>query len=122
LNTFTVQNKFVEPVFNKVRAELEQIVNDIQCELENDREMKEAMREMKRSENMIKYKDEIKSRPKKEWFQGSERRKEAVKEGKEELKNIKSKFEGTYQNKRENKQRSKSKAKKSNTPAKKQQQ
>lgn len=68
LNTFTVQQKFVEPIFLKIKGELDPIVNDIQCELENEREMREAMREIKRSENLIKYKNEISSRPRKEWF------------------------------------------------------
>ena len=29
LNTFTVQNKFVEPIFNKIKNELDEVVNDI---------------------------------------------------------------------------------------------
>jgi len=32
--------------------------------------MVEAMKELKRSENLIKYSKEIESRPKKEWFIG----------------------------------------------------
>ena len=88
-------------------------MNDIQCELENERELKEAMREMKRSENLIKYKDEISSRPKKEWFQGKHRREEAANEARQELQTIKNKFEGQLQSekKRDKKKKSKSKSK-----------
>ena len=42
--------------------------------MEAEREAKEAMRELQRSENMIKYKAEIESRPKKEWFMGHGKR------------------------------------------------
>ena len=42
---------------------------------------------------MQKYKDEIKSRPKKEWFQGKGRRETVVKDSKEDLANIKKNFE-----------------------------
>ena len=92
VNTFTIQNKFVDPIYQKVKESLDSIVNDIQCELENEREMKEAMRELKRSENMIKYKDEIKAKPRKEWFQGVKRREEVKLESKKELKSIQAKF------------------------------
>ena len=44
------------------------VVNDIQCEIENFREMREAEKELKRSENMLKFKKEIDNRPRKEWF------------------------------------------------------
>jgi ATP-dependent RNA helicase DDX27 len=68
LHTFTIQNKYVDPIFNKIKTELDVVINDVQCELEAEREQKEAMRELRRSENMIKYKKEIDNRPRKEWF------------------------------------------------------
>jgi len=51
------------------------------------------MKELERSENMIKYKDEIRSRPKKEWFMGRAKRDDIAKESKGDLKSIKAKFE-----------------------------
>lgn len=56
--------------------------------------MQEAMKELSRSENLIKYKKEIESRPKKEWFMGKGRRDDIAKESKGDLKSIKEKFEG----------------------------
>ena len=55
--------------------------------------MKEAMRELQRSENLLKYKDEIKNRPKKEWFQSVKRAETVKTEAKENLKEIKQNFE-----------------------------
>ena len=52
------------------------------------------MKELARSENLIKYKEEIKNRPKKEWFIGKGRRNDIAKESKGDLKSIKEKFEG----------------------------
>lgn len=63
LNTFSILSKFVEPIFKKIKKDLNQVVSDIQIELENEREMREAEKELKRSENLIRYKDEIKNRP-----------------------------------------------------------
>lgn len=74
-------------------TKLEKVVAQIQCELEQEREMLEAMKELARSENMIKYSDEIGSRPKKEWFMGKGKRDDIVKESKGDLKTIKDKFE-----------------------------
>lgn len=74
-------------------TKLEKVVAQIQCELEQEREMLEAMKELARSENMIKYSDEIRSRPKKEWFMGKGKRDDIAKESKGDLKTIKDKFE-----------------------------
>lgn len=108
LNTFSIQNKFVEPIFAKIKKDLNQVVTDIQIELENEREMKEAERELKRTENLIKYKDEIKSRPQKEWFQSNKRKETVKKEAKENLKDMKKNFEDQlgkgFKKKREAKQ------------------
>ena len=56
------------------------------------------MRDIERSKNIIKYKDEIMSRPKKEWFTGNKRRNEVAKESKEDLKNIRKNFEDQLTN------------------------
>lgn len=51
-----------------------------------------ALREAQRAENMIKYKDEIKSRPKSEWIHNKEQKQEIKKQSKKELSSIKDKF------------------------------
>jgi len=70
MNTFTVQNKYVDGIFDLIVNKLDEAVKAVQCEVEHSREMKEAVRDIERSANLIKYKDEIMSRPKKEWFMG----------------------------------------------------
>ena len=51
------------------------------------------MRDLKKSENMIKYKGEIESRPQKQWFMGQSKKDNIKQESIEDLKNIKNKFE-----------------------------
>jgi hypothetical protein len=51
------------------------------------------MRDMLRAENLIKYKADIESRKKREWFTGKGRRESVKAESKEDLVNIKKKFE-----------------------------
>lgn len=60
--------------------------------------MKEAVRDLERSKNMIKYKKEIMSRPKKEWFVGQKRRNEVAQESKADLKNIRKNYEDQLTN------------------------
>ena len=52
------------------------------------------MKELQRSENLIKYKKEIEGRPQKQWFIGQAKRDEIAKDSKGDLKSIKEKFEG----------------------------
>ena len=93
VHTFTLQNKLVEPNFNFILSNLDKPLKQIQCEIEQEKEMKEAMRELERSQNMIKYKEDIKNTPKKEWFQSKNRRDNVVKESRKDLQNIKRNFE-----------------------------
>ena len=81
--------------------------------------MNEAMRDLEKSKNMIKFKDEIMSRPKKEWFVGNKRRNEVVRESKDDLKNIRRKFEDQLTNQERNKNK---KEKKRNMKTKEKQQ
>ena len=77
--------------------------------MEQEREMAEAMKEMQRGENMIKYHDEIKSRPKKEWFMGRGKRIEIAVNSKDDLKRIKTKFEDQLGNLEHNRNKTKKK-------------
>lgn len=64
--------------------------------------MREAMVELRRSENMIKHQDEIMNRPKKEWIMGKDKRARINKRAREELSTIKDRFEGQFTNKSSN--------------------
>jgi len=46
-----------------------------------------------RAENIIKYKDEIMSRPKTEWHKSFKEKKDLQKESKKDLKNVGTKFD-----------------------------
>lgn len=78
--------------------------------------MHEAEREIKRSENMLKYKDEINNRPRKEWFQSSKRTEIIKQEAKQNLPTMKKHFEDNIKpsknRKREDKQEAKKEEKK----------
>ena len=71
--------------------------------------MAEAMKEMQRGENLIKYEDEIKSRPKKEWFMGKGKKADIAKKSKDDLKRIKTKFEDNLGNLEHNRNKNKKK-------------
>ena len=55
--------------------------------------MEMAYRDAQRAENMIKYKDEIMSRPKSEWHKTLKQKKDLRKESNKDLDNIKEKFD-----------------------------
>ncbi|GMG39158.1 unnamed protein product [Ambrosiozyma monospora] len=65
---------------NKVIQEKQEIIEEILVEEKQEKEIIRAEMELKKSENLLNYKDEIKSRPKRTWFQ-SEKEKKADKLG-----------------------------------------
>ena len=58
-----------------------------------DREIERAYKEAARAENMVKYRDEIMSRPKNEWHKTFKEKKDLRKESKRDLKNVGAKFD-----------------------------
>ena len=84
-------------------------MKEILAEVEQERETAEAMKELQRGENMIKYQAEINSRPKKEWFMGKGKRSEIAVNSKEDLKRIKTKFEDQLGNLEHNRNKTKKK-------------
>ena len=58
-----------------------------------DREIERAFKEAARAENMVRFKDEIMSRPKAEWHKTFKEKKELRKESKKDLKNMGTKFD-----------------------------
>lgn len=51
-------------------------MREIQLEQQQDKEIERAYKEASRAENMIKYKDEIMSRPKAEWHKNYKEKKD----------------------------------------------
>lgn len=60
-----------------------------------DKEIEQAYKEAQRAENMVKYKDEILSRPKNEWFKTIKQAAELRKESKNDLGNVGTKFDAS---------------------------
>lgn len=108
---YQLQHKHVKLLHDFIQTRLDAIVHEIDLEQQQDKEIEDAYKAAQRAENMVKYKSEIMSRPKKEWHVGNNQKKELQKESKKDLANIKSKFDdhaiGTGQRKREQKREQK---------------
>jgi ATP-dependent RNA helicase DDX27 len=101
VHTFSLQGKYVEPIYKVIHEKLDKVMKEVMCELEQDREMKETMREIQRSENLIKHRQEIISRPRKEWIMGKKRTETIKKESRADLQQIKHKFESSLKDQHE---------------------
>jgi ATP-dependent RNA helicase DDX27 len=92
--TFSLHKKNINKYTEAIQT-LEDPLEVISQELQTDKETLQALMEAKRAENMIKYKEDIASRPKNSWFQ-SQKEKEKIKKGsKGELGKQNDKFEST---------------------------
>lgn len=58
-----------------------------------DKEIERAYKEASRAENIVKYRDEIMSRPKNEWHKSLKEKKDLRKESKRDLRNVGAKFD-----------------------------
>ena len=65
VNTFSIQNKFVDDYFDALKQNFNLVISQVQNEINTENEEKETLRELQRSENMIKFKKDIESRPQK---------------------------------------------------------
>lgn len=73
---------------------LDPLIHEMELEILADKEIEQAYKEASRAENIFKYKKDIMSRPKNEWFTTKKKTDELKKESKKDLKNIKSNFDG----------------------------
>ncbi|KAK5116427.1 nucleolar DEAD-box protein required for synthesis of 60S ribosomal subunit [Meristemomyces frigidus] len=64
---------------------LEEEIEDVMREEKEDRVMTQTERDLKKADNLVEYADEIKSRPKKTWFQSEAAKEEAKSKGAEKL-------------------------------------
>ena len=72
---------------------LDPALREIQLEQLQDKEIEAAYKEAQRAENLVKYRDEIMSRPKTEWFKSFKEKKDLQNESKKDLKNVGDKFD-----------------------------
>lgn len=93
LTTYMVPPRLVKQLHDFITDRLDPVIREIELEQIQDKEMQLAYREAERAENMVKFKDEINSRPKNEWHKSVKQKKEVQKESRAELPTIRSKFD-----------------------------
>lgn len=76
-----------------VQRILDPLLQDLKLEMMEDRELEKAYREAARAENLIKYKEEINSRPRASWGSTREEKLQLKRDSRKDLKNIKEKFD-----------------------------
>ncbi|KAJ2856066.1 nucleolar DEAD-box protein required for synthesis of 60S ribosomal subunit, partial [Coemansia asiatica] len=67
---------------NKYRVKVDELASQVKSILEEEKEekmFKDAEMQMTKADNLIKFKDEIKNRPRRTWFQTEKERKDAKK-------------------------------------------
>lgn len=67
LTTYMVPPKLVKQLHDFITDTLDPVIREIELEQIQDKELQQAYREAERAENLVKFKDEIQSRPKNEW-------------------------------------------------------
>lgn len=83
-----VSHKQIKETHDFICQKLDPIIHEIELQLNADAEIEQAYRDAQKAENFAKHKDEILSRPKREWHI-SGKKKEAIKqESKQDLKNV----------------------------------
>jgi hypothetical protein len=61
------------------------VVKEIEGEIEGEKEIEKALKEALRAENLLKFKNDIKNRPKKHWIMNAEKKQELKEKSKENL-------------------------------------
>ena len=90
---YTVNPKLIKMAHDLIAKTLDPLLREIQLEQMQDKEIELAYKEAARAENLIKYKDEIMSRPKSEWHQTFKQKKDLRKESKKDLKQMGARFD-----------------------------
>ena len=90
---YSMQPKQVQRLFDMLASKLDQLVKDLQIEEAGDQELQKAFMEARKAENMIKFKDEIKNRPKSVWLKNEAQKQDIRDKSKEDLGNISKKFD-----------------------------
>ncbi|KAK3954172.1 P-loop containing nucleoside triphosphate hydrolase protein [Pseudoneurospora amorphoporcata] len=87
--------------------ELEEEIEEIMQEEKEEKQLQNMEMQVKKGENMIKYEDEISSRPKRTWFETQEDKKKAKAAGRAELNGARDKLKSKNEGKLSNKDRKK---------------
>ncbi|KAJ4415863.1 nucleolar DEAD-box protein required for synthesis of 60S ribosomal subunit [Neurospora sp. IMI 360204] len=95
---------------DKWQAEIDDLEDEIEEIMQEEKEEKQLQNmemQVKKGENMIKYEDEISSRPKRTWFETQEDKKKAKAAGRAELNGVRDKLKSKNEGKLSNKDRKK---------------
>ena len=76
-----------------IKNEIDPVLHEIEIELQQDRELLNAYKEAQRAENLIKHREEIRSRPRAEWHSNKKDKLQLKRDSFKDLQNIKQKFE-----------------------------
>lgn len=85
---YSINQKLVVLTHDFIKNKLDPLLREIQLEQQQDKEIEKAYKEASRAENIVKYKDEIMSRPKNEWHKNYKEKKDLQKESKKDLKSL----------------------------------
>ena len=86
-----LSTKLIKETHDFIASKLDPIIHEIDLEREQDRELENAYKDAMRAENLIKFKNEIMSRPKTEWHSSNKQRAELKRDSKRDLQNIRRK-------------------------------
>jgi ATP-dependent RNA helicase DDX27 len=105
LSTYMVAPKLIKMTHDFIAQHLDTVIHEVDLEVAKDRELENAYKEAQRAENMIKYKEEIMSRPKAEWHRTMTQKKELRKEARKDIANIRERFDNTLTTVNKNKKK-----------------
>lgn len=106
-----ISSRIIDPTdADKWQAEIDALEDEIEEIIQEEKEEKQLQNmemQVKKGENMIKYEDEINSRPKRTWFETQEDKKKAKAAGRAELNGVRDKLKSKNEGKLSNKDRKK---------------
>ena len=87
-----IVSRVIDPaVADKIQAEIDELddeIEDIIREEKEERQLAQAEMQVRKGENMMDYEEEIKSRPKRTWFETQDDKKKAKEAGSSELNGV----------------------------------
>jgi ATP-dependent RNA helicase DDX27 len=102
IKSYMIPPKLITTAHNFIVNDVDSLLREMDLEIQQDKEMEKAFRDAERAANYIKYKHEIKSRPKNEWHSTQKEKDKNKKDSKKELKTLKTKFDENIKEKSHN--------------------
>jgi ATP-dependent RNA helicase DDX27 len=110
-----IVSRTIDPIeADKIQAEIDGLEDEIEAvmvEEKQEKQLAQVEMQVKKGENMIRYEDEIKSKPKRTWFESEKEKKKARDLGRDELNGFREKLKRKSGGKLSNKDKKKLDAK-----------